>query len=373
MNEGSLLLMSAAGITLACSACAGQPAPEVDGERLGLTGHSMGGRLTVLSAIDPRVKAATPSVGGSGFLCDDLWGLPGSGRHMREDLDLYNRTIDCRAYWPSIACPILFLGATNDFNSPLELVVQGMSLLKHNESRLVLAPHLDHRFTSSTFAARPLWFEAHLKGDFEFPKAAKAELALRQPDHIPLLAVYPDATTPHRLVSVDIYYGYGRDPRNRFWRDGLAEQVDDHWEGRCPVMQLDEPLFAFANAAYETHRAIPLPRGYGPACSRVTIASEYRIARPDDLRAARVRATQQPQRLIDWDEITELGLTSAEKALEQDKSLLPWEGEVPQFRDLRWVGGVYVPRTRPYLPEAGSREESEQAGRKPARARSPQR
>jgi len=63
-----------------------QQQPEVDGGRLGLTGHSMGGRLTVLTAIDPRVKAAVPSVGGSGFLYDDLWGIPGSSRHMREHI-----------------------------------------------------------------------------------------------------------------------------------------------------------------------------------------------------------------------------------------------------------------------------------------------
>ena len=43
--------------------------PEVDGERLGVYGHSMGGRLTTqLTGIDKRVKAAVPSCGGSGDL-----------------------------------------------------------------------------------------------------------------------------------------------------------------------------------------------------------------------------------------------------------------------------------------------------------------
>ena len=45
----------------------------------------MGGRSTVLTAIDPRVKAAAPSVGGSGFLYQDMWGLPGSARRMKEE------------------------------------------------------------------------------------------------------------------------------------------------------------------------------------------------------------------------------------------------------------------------------------------------
>ena len=42
--------------------------PEVDADRLGVYGHSMGGNLTVyVAGTDSRVKAASPSVGGSGF------------------------------------------------------------------------------------------------------------------------------------------------------------------------------------------------------------------------------------------------------------------------------------------------------------------
>ncbi|MDG2123093.1 MAG: dienelactone hydrolase family protein, partial [Verrucomicrobiales bacterium] len=84
-NSSWLLYAAAArrGITFL------EQAPEADGERVGVTGHSMGGRLTVLTAIDPRVKAASPSVGGSGFLYSDLAGVPGSARRMRADLELY--------------------------------------------------------------------------------------------------------------------------------------------------------------------------------------------------------------------------------------------------------------------------------------------
>ena len=50
--------------------------PEVDSKRIGVYGHSMGGRLTGLVAgSDERVSTASPSVGGSGFLQSDLWGL----------------------------------------------------------------------------------------------------------------------------------------------------------------------------------------------------------------------------------------------------------------------------------------------------------
>jgi len=275
--------------------------PEVDAAKLGVTGHSMGGRLTVLTAIDPRVKAAVPSVGGSGFLYEDIWGIPRSARHMTADAKpgLYAKAIAAQAYWPHIRCPILFLGATNDFNSPTEKVVRGMGLLPHRESRLVLAPHLNHRFTSETYSARPLWFEAHLKGNFAFPKTPQAKLILKRDDGIPVLRVCPDAAGGRKVVKIDIYYGYARDPRVRFWCDARAGKTGDAWEGKCPVTDLAEPLFAFANVTFDIGRNLPLPAGYSKRTNRLTLASTYCIAHPADLARAGVKATEKPSRLID--------------------------------------------------------------------------
>lgn len=275
--------------------------PRVNADKIGLTGHSMGGRAAVFTAIDPRLKAVSPSVGGSGFLYDDLWGLPGSARNMDLDiLPVYKKYVDCSAYWPLIKCPILFLGATNDFNSPTELVIQGMRLLPEStNSRLALAPHLNHRFTSGTFASRALWFDAHLKKIITFPKTARAEVILRQADGIPLFKVYPDTATNLPLKKVDIYYGYARDPRIRFWRDGLAEKVDNHWQAKCPLFYTDEPLFAFANLTYELDRSLALPAGYDKTIRKFTFSSQYRVAYPSELQKAGVRATEKPRRLID--------------------------------------------------------------------------
>ena len=41
--------------------------PEVNADRIGYTGFSMGGMITALTAIDPRLKAVAPFVGGTGF------------------------------------------------------------------------------------------------------------------------------------------------------------------------------------------------------------------------------------------------------------------------------------------------------------------
>lgn len=426
--------------------------PQVDAEKIGLTGHSMGGRATVLTAIDPRIKAATPSVGGSGYLYDDMWGLPGSGRHMQPEVQRgYDQLIDCRVYWPLIKCPILFLGATNDFNSPTDWVIKGMSTLPEStDSRLALAPHLNHRFTSETFASRVLWFESHLKGDYEFPKTPRSELVLKQSDGVPLFKVWPDIDTELKINKVEIYYSYGRLPQTRFWRTAEAKKVGGYWQAKCPVFYADEPLFAFANITYEISREIPLPRGYSRTINQICLSSDYQAAYPSELEKAGVKATDKPQRLIDdfskglqdwytlsidnshhwfygtrklidpawvgpkngklvfeidnpaefntlavtarlndwqsfmgrkqdqyiavidldkkgkaevslsasdyknsngelmgdWDEITELDIQPADKALPDNKNLKHWNGAVPKLYDMRWQGGVYIKRPR---------------------------
>lgn len=272
--------------------------PEADGSNVGVTGHSMGGRLTVLTAIDPRVKAASPSVGGSGYLYMDITGIPGSARRMQADLDLYRRTLDCRNYWPLIKCPVMFLGATNDFNSPMEMVVQGFNSLPENNGAMSFTPHMNHRFTADNYAARVRWFEAHLKGTFEFPKMASAQLRLKSVDGVPRFVVKPDLSGPHRLKSVSVFYGYDRDPRARFWRSAGVVRNEDVFIAECPVMELGEPLFVFANVTYETGSILQMPRGYADT-SLLTVTSECRKAFPHQLNEAGVRAPLNRQRLIE--------------------------------------------------------------------------
>ena len=195
--------------------------PEVDADSIGVFGHSMGGRLTGLVAgTDRRVKAASPSVGGSGFLQTDFWGLPGSARRVRGDVDLFQRTIAGQVYLAKVHCPMLFLSASNDFNAPMDFVERGMKLVPHPNKRITHAVHLNHRFTPEAEVARPLWLDAHLQRRLPFPQSPEAELVLTGEDGIPVYRVQPDTSRP--IEKVHIYYGYERDPRNRFWTDGRA-------------------------------------------------------------------------------------------------------------------------------------------------------
>ena len=439
--------------------------PEADGANVGVTGHSMGGRLTVLTAIDPRVKAASPSVGGSGYLYSDITGVPGSTRRMRADLDLYNATLDCQNYWPLIKCPLMFLGATNDFNSPMELVIRGFTSLPQKNGAMSFSPHMNHRFTADNYAARVRWFETHLKGTFQFPRTATTQLDLKSEDGVPRLVVRPDLSGPHKLKSVSVFYGYDRDPRARFWRSADVFREGNVFVAECPVVELGEPLFAFANVTYETGMLLKMPPGYADT-SLLTVTSDCRQAFPQQIKEAGVKATTVRQRLIedfqhgwrDWalvgvghrehwnyethkvgdptfagprgaslaldvetsdpnemlaviletdkwrgytgrksrrfvalvslsdagahslnlsldqfktsedevlenyDFVTSLILTPGQKEW-PDKVTRPWQGEVPAFRNIRWSGGEFAPRPKPYLARGASEIDADAAFR----------
>lgn len=275
--------------------------PEVDANRLGVEGHSMGGRATVLTAIDPRVKAASPSVGGSGFLYEDLWGLPHSARRMGPDnhLDLYRRVVSAQAYWPHINAPLLFLQASNDFNAPTDLVFRGLALLPPDTPRMIsIAPHLNHRFTADTAAARFLWMRAHLQNAFQFPAPSRSRLVLDHPDGVPYFELSVDTSTGLPVEQVQIFYGYARDPRIRFWRNATVIRMGDLYRAPLPVFDTREPLFAFANITYQIPERLPARPGFA-ATDRLTVTSEFQTAFPEALQQAGLEPTESRKRTID--------------------------------------------------------------------------
>jgi dienelactone hydrolase len=94
--------------------------PEVDRERIGITGISWGGYLTsIVAGIDPRLKVAVP-VYGCGFLAENSVWLPRFAALPAEDRARWTAHFDPARYLPGVSCPILFVNGTNDFAYPLD-------------------------------------------------------------------------------------------------------------------------------------------------------------------------------------------------------------------------------------------------------------
>ena len=267
--------------------------PEVDPDRLGVFGHSMGGCLTtyVAGTGDSRVKAAAPSVGGAGYHTYEVYDLgPATAGGVTGDLELYRRTMGSESYAPHIQCPIFWLGATNDFNSRMDDVYRTFALIPPAvERRLTFAPHLNHRFDETSDIGRYLWFDQYLKGTFTFPEKPASTLSLTEGDHIPLFEVTPDDSAT--IVAVDLYYSHDKDALARFWRDAEAVQVGDTWGAQCPVMSspgsIFNYLFAFANVTYQIGGTL------------FTISSDLHVVTDTELASAGIVATDTPSLLID--------------------------------------------------------------------------
>ena len=273
--------------------------PEVDATRIGAHGHSMGGKLTTnLAGIDKRIKAAVPSCGGSGDLLENETVVPGGSRTKRTALEL--ACISDNAYLPLITCPILWLSPTNDFHGHLDNMAWNWRNLPDARTRFSIAPHLNHRHTGEHALTEYLWFEEHLKGAaFRMPRTPATVLDLKTDDGVPQLTVTPDDSHPIRRV--DIYYSLDPHALTRFWRDAKAVKAGRQWKAQCPVMNLDLPIFAYANVVYETpaqYRTGPQQAGQENS-DTFAISSRVLSAGPAQLQAAKVKATDKPDRQID--------------------------------------------------------------------------
>ncbi len=271
--------------------------PEADPDKLGVYGHSMGGNLTVyVAGTDNRVKAAAPSVGGSGFRTERWPLLPQVKLETPNgDVKLFNATIGFESYAPLIQSPLLWLGSTNDFHGIMDDTYRTGELIPHKTVRYSFTPHMNHRFTPEFAVTRPLWFDQYLKSSFTFPKTPDSKLVLATEDHVPELQVTPDLS--QMVADVHIYYSVDPDPRARFWRSADAKRNKDVWTAKLPILAVDQPLFAFANVAYGLKKEESEP--FARPTERFAISSMVHTVVPLELERATVVATDNPSPVID--------------------------------------------------------------------------
>ena len=304
---------------------------EVDPNRLGVYGHSMGGNLTIFVAgTDDRVKVAAPSVGGSGYRTQPWPLLPEQRKQTPHgDVDLFNATIGYESYAPLISAPTLWLGATNDFHGIMDDTFRTGELIPHENVRYSFAPHLNHRFTAEFAITRPLWIDQHLKRNFKFPQTPESKLLLSTESSVPVFEVTPDSSMP--VEHVHILYSIDPDPQARFWRTAQATQDGDTWLAELPVMSNELPLFVFANVHYGLENPDAVP--YSETTQTFAISSLLHTVSPQELEQAAVKITDEPSLLIDdfsqgWQDWYLLSANNSHH----------WEFSTRKLNDPKWRG-----------------------------------
>ena len=232
--------------------------PEVDSSKLGFSGFSMGGMITALTATDTRLKAVVPFVGGTGFKHIDFpGGVRGSSIKVHfKDTDLYSKTIDASAYWPSVKCPVMFISSSNDFHSAFDRIYQSMALLKHPNWRVSTNMHQNHGPGPEQWVLLNQWFNQYLRGiNQNIPPTPPSTFTVR--DGTAAFTVTP--TQSERLLDTEIYYSYDPNSRTRFWNRANAQFKDGTWSVALPVHK-NLPVYVFALCRYRLQSPVQLER-----------------------------------------------------------------------------------------------------------------
>ena len=269
--------------------------PEVDPNKLGVYGHSMGGKLTVMTSVDARVKAAAPSCGGI------------SDRDNKSPL--FRATIGDDVSLKKVSCPIIFLSPANDFHGRIGDLPPAVSEITSNQWRVTCSPHHNHQDTAPYEVATLLWFDQHLKGSFVVPKTPESTLKLDAAGGVPTITVQPDRTKP--IVAVDVFYTQQGKPNetpqdrentmHRFWHHAQATETDGRWTAKLPLHSTDKPLWVYANVVYPLDTPVTGAGYYYRTYTAKTynVSSLLQMVTPQQLKSVGVRATTKPSPVIE--------------------------------------------------------------------------
>ena len=269
--------------------------PQVDGAKLGVYGHSMGGKLTVLTAgSDKRVKAAAPSCGGM------------SDRYSKYPLHL--KTVSDPPSLKKITCPIIFLSPSNDFHGRIDDLETSVRETKSKDWRVTCSPHANHQDTPPYEVATQLWFDQHLKGKFEFPKTPELDLLL-SPGKPPAVTLSVDETK--KIEFIDVFYTqHGQmdggkvdmeNTKHRFWRHEPIPMGKAKPAVHLHLSSVDKPLWVFANVRYQLDKPISgAGYYYGEyTANSFNLSSLMKTVSVSQLKKARTVTTLKPSFLIE--------------------------------------------------------------------------
>ncbi len=276
--------------------------PEVDGQRLGVYGHSMGGKLTVMASVDSRVKAAAPSCGGI------------SDRDNSHAL--YRTTLGDNVSLERISCPIIFLSPANDFHGRIGDLHDAVQEIKSRDWRLVCSPHHNHQDSAHCEVGTMLWFDQHLQGTFTFPDSPAAVLRADAPARMIRAEVTIDEAMPVREVDT-FYTQQGKrhekpsdiwNTIHRYWHHAETKDEGELWSCEVPLGRVDHPLWVYTNAEYSLRDAVSgAGYYYGPYTAKSFVLSSPLVRMtPGELAGAGVRPALESSLLIedfegDWE------------------------------------------------------------------------
>jgi len=205
--------------------------PEVDRNKIAVTGISWGGYLTcIIAGMDDRLKAAVP-VYGCGYLHENsVWKENRLDKMDALRREKWVRNFDPSTYLPGVTCPIMFINGTNDFAYPLDSYKKCYDLVKEKKtlSVKVRMPH-GHIWT---FKEVDAFIDSLLKGTKSLAKIENLETK----DGTAFVKV--QSTIP--IKNAMLHFAINEGPwQKRLWKSIPANISDGVASAKLPM---DKPI-----------------------------------------------------------------------------------------------------------------------------------
>ena len=215
--------------------------PEVDPQRIGITGISWGGYLTcIVAGLDDRFRAAAP-VYGCGFLHENSTWLGEFAKLGPEQTARWVAFYDPSRYLPQVRCPIFFVNGTNDFAYPLDSYKKSVAAVP-GETLVRIEVNMPHGHQQGR-APREigLFFDSVLLGGDPLPKLGPLETIGG--------TARAAVSAKVRIVSAQLHYTTDTGPwQKRPWRSVAAQVADGRIEAPLPA---ERPLVYYLSVADE--------------------------------------------------------------------------------------------------------------------------
>ncbi|MBM4072521.1 MAG: alpha/beta fold hydrolase [Planctomycetes bacterium] len=223
--------------------------PNVDPERIGVTGISWGGYLTcIVAGLDERFKVAVP-VYGCGFIHSNSAWIPTFAKMSKDWHKTWEKNFDPSRYLGQSKMPVLFVNGTNDFAYPLDSYQKSYRLVK--KRNLCITVNMPHGHPQG-WAPKEigLFVDQHLRGGKALFRFDAPDVRVERKDGAITVAILQT----HEIKSISVHWTTDTSSpwQKRKWESRQAERmVGNATDFYAVSLPGERPLIYFLTATDE--------------------------------------------------------------------------------------------------------------------------